>query len=1081
MTRNSFFKNSKSKFVLILLMIGVLCFSLFSVACNNSSSTDDDFPSYTYTEKDDGDISNPTFAFGTLSTELTAFPKTSVTGWTKSVDTNAKSLSSSYGIVNVSESGWEELMNALYKNDNVKAFATSQKSESGFALSDTEIKQEVKNSEKYNPDGDEDYTPTKEEIQEYVIDKYFKNVTDTATAQSDWLFANPGTRPGATDKVVYMLNNYSKSGELGSGSAQKITSSSEITLNKGEYGKISVWVKTQNLFDKNIYNTNYNANIRLINTFNGTTQSEYAITNIVADDWTEYVVYVKADEHFDCTIKLALGLGYGLTGSTEGTVYFDDIEFTHLDQEAFENATNGISADSENNFVYNAKQKTTVDAENLSVVGDATNGYKMSGYAYYNMSFENYLDSNADTATYFNTLYPVEQHGFTTSNTGESGDKLNDITPTIADVTTDLPYDGATARKITLEKQSYTFNWSSDKFKVGCEEYAYVSFFVKNQLSKLGSTDVTINVIDVNPENSTDYNINAAVASVAVNDDWQKVDLVIKNNFAADKTDDNGNPYPERTFKIQLVIGPSDVASTTQPYEYATGSVSISSLTIATGTLIKEDDATEAEERLYDLYSMFSSSASATISLYRGRDNDYTETTDTETYPLVCAPNDFGSILNYPTNVKGYNGIVANHFYVKEDADNVEKDTNTRTRGDVNGNYAGLINTKYLGNYNIDGLSTALNYTSPKDEENIQPIMIYNKVANHYGYVGEANTIAVSSYAKVSVTLRVVDDAVAYLYLVDVTNNAKEILTFRDFTDVDGNEHDGEQMKLMLKVDKDVMGNKNWITVNFYVATGASSKNFRVEVWNGGRDGGQNTASQGFVFVKDIAVTTSGAFTESSRQPDTFSVSGNPLFEIGKSNLNNLYSYERQLTELEEKYNSEKSGSSNDVSYSPNYVWAQNDTTIYAIYNTIDPVEVDPYENEETEDSVSEGCTAETDPSTFWLSFSSILLGVALVIAILMLFIKNIRRRRKANASDAKSHYKVVSRVKTKKDLAKKAKNVEVEEIVEDEQQTEDTIEENSDVQEENDETAEKTEEALDSYVYGDVEVFGEDGNDKKD
>ena len=83
-------KNSKSKLILVLLLISVLCLSLFSVACNKE---DDDAnnkaPSFSYTQTDDGDISNPTFNYGTLDTELKNFPKTSVTGWSRSKDTNS--------------------------------------------------------------------------------------------------------------------------------------------------------------------------------------------------------------------------------------------------------------------------------------------------------------------------------------------------------------------------------------------------------------------------------------------------------------------------------------------------------------------------------------------------------------------------------------------------------------------------------------------------------------------------------------------------------------------------------------------------------------------------------------------------------------------------------------------------------------------------------------------------------------------------------------------------------------------------------------------------------------------------------
>ena len=99
---------------------------------------------------------------------------------------------------------------------------------------------------------------------------------------------------------------------------------------------------------------------------------------------------------------------------------------------------------------------------------------------------------------------------------------------------------------------------------------------------------------------------------------------------------------------------------------------------------------------------------------------------------------------------------------------------------------------------------------------------------------------------------------------------------------------------------------------------------------------------------------------------------------------------------------------------------------VYGVFNNLEVNETDPYdsitEEEETEES---GCAAETNPANFWLSFSSILLAVVLLGAIIMLFIKNIRRRRKSNESDAKSHYKITSRTKVSK--AKKVKKVEIE------------------------------------------------------
>ena len=120
MTSKNLFKNSKTKLLLILLMISVLCFSLFAVACNKDEE-ESKLPDYTYTQADDEFISNSSFAYGVLDTELTKFPKTAPTGWSKSKDSHSDigTSTAKSGTINVTEDGWKELLNALYKDANI--------------------------------------------------------------------------------------------------------------------------------------------------------------------------------------------------------------------------------------------------------------------------------------------------------------------------------------------------------------------------------------------------------------------------------------------------------------------------------------------------------------------------------------------------------------------------------------------------------------------------------------------------------------------------------------------------------------------------------------------------------------------------------------------------------------------------------------------------------------------------------------------------------------------------------------------------------------------------------------------------
>ena len=367
--------------------------------------------------------------------------------------------------------------------------------------------------------------------------------------------------------------------------------------------------------------------------------------------------------------------------------------------------------------------------------------------------------------------------------------------------------------------------------------------------------------------------------------------------------------------------------------------------------------------------------------------------------------------------------------------------------------------------------------------------MIYNKDASSYGYIGNSYTLSASSYAKISLDVRVYDKASAYIYIVDVSESTKNVMTFEDFTvnamgkqTVDKDtEIKGEDYKLAIKIDSETVkkvGNGGWVNVQFYVASGASAKNFRVEMWNGARD--ESAKSQGYVFFNNVNVSTSASNFEPDRWQNAFDKSGNPLFDAGEDSFSELIMYQQELTEIENQWNREPNKT--DIAYDANYVWAKNDYMIYAVYNTIDAVEVNPYENEVEEDEPETEETQTTDRSTFWLSFSSILLGVVLVLSIIALFIKNFLRRRRRNASDAKSHYTIVSRTKkNKREKAKKEKLAKKYDYDENEDEIdEDAIENVQDEQPTVEDVEESTtEETLDSYVYGEVQDFGKEDENK--
>ncbi|MBQ3115677.1 MAG: hypothetical protein IJC07_01475 [Clostridia bacterium] len=1076
MTRNNNVNKSKWKTLLTLLLISLLCFAfLLASACGKDDEKKEEefkIPSFNYSEPtDESTVRNSNFAWAVEDYAFSDMPKTSVTGWSRSSDNLMTSTSAKSGVINVSDTAWGKVAKNLYDHSYFYDYFWVM-----YDMDDTKIADAMK----ADPDWAEKPVSTSNKkaffIENYInSDKPFEFENKTVDKNT---FGNPGKYSPDADDNVYMLNNYLSKSSVGLGTAQSIKSDSDIVLEKGGYGKVTVWVKTQNVGGSYADTDSAGATIYLTNSLNKESQADFGIFNIIAEDWTQFTIYVKADDNYETTFSINLGLGYDKFSATEGTAYFDDVVFTPLTAEEFanENTTNAVSKV----VKFNSEDAIKVLDTDLGKTVDGTTRIATAWPVVYSCSIyddlkgESYLvDSGLNFTSQYTTSNKTDKDG-----NAISGGRFDTDHKTIA-ATTSLdssvfPYE-ASATQVKLTNASYTIDIGSktQTLKVKPGEYAYVEFYVKNQLSKLSDTTITIDLYDIKGDVIKKRPALATITETS--DEWAKVSIIVNNNFT----------IGEREFYLSVVIGPTDVASATYVADYANGEVSLTYPNVAFG-IIEQYDENGNETANYQYYSLFSSSASATTSLYAGSPSDSQESTESQTvYDLTVAPSDLGSIESRPATPKGYQGIVADHFYVKEDSKN--RDVNTSKT-------AGLINTKYLSNYTmLPNLATALGFNT--GDEDIQPLVIYNPTPAHYGYVSQSYTINKNAKAKVEVTLRVVDDAKAYIYLVNTGNADKKVMTFGDFTanvnnkgeDIsNGKQYNGEDLKLFFEVDKNTMNGEDWITVEFFVANGVNAKDFRVEVWNGGRDNGEQTASTGYVFVSSIKVSASADF-KTPTWKEAFTVEGNPLYDVGMSEFaeGNLILYKQELTDIEKQYNDEYD---DDVTYSPSYIWAKNDTFVYAVYNTIEPDVENPYDKiVEEEEEDTKGCkkSEEDNPASFWLSFSSILLGATLFLALLALVVKNIRRRRKANRSDAKSHYKITSRTKGKAKAEKKSWFARLKEKYADEEEEEveqaELVEEQPEEEEiEQQEEQSAEEQTLDEYVYGDVQDFGESEENEK-
>ncbi len=1040
MTKNGTMTKLKSFLILTLAVISIFCLSIFTLtACNKEDKTDD--TTYTKVETDTAEINNGSFEFGSADVKLSAFPQSSATGWSSSVDNSASSSVIKSGIISTTEEGFKALLENLYADNDFVNFTAKK-----FGFDVDAIKTQI---ETENP------TFTSKEINE-KLKELLLNGKDDGDSHIKYIenFANPGTHNGADGSKIYMLNNYRDAKKYYNfGTAQKLTSSSTINLEAGSYGKISVWVKTAYIEGSN----KSGANIRLSTTVNSVTQDTYAVYGIRDTEWTNYSIYVKADDNYACTVKVILGLGFGNGNSsfaedyTEGTAYFDDVTFTKLTATEY---AQELGSKTEN--------KTTVSYSS-STSSNTVFVEKSNDVLLYDLDISTDIEN-----TYFTKINPTDLtvvDGFTTSNTdGRTsisilGEANSSATSPIID-TTGIKLNG-------LKNAAYMLEIDHSAFSVTPEGYVFVSFKISNELARYDTNGISVFVKDYKGSESQLTTVKSYIES----GEETVCNILIKNNF-------NTIKYPDsRLFKIVIYVGPYDFSNKLNASDFATGNVVLSDFKIASGKTyqyvrtyngdtytVSNTEKTEG----YKYYTIFSQKATATVSLFAGETGDY-NSSSTNTYVFSSAPSDIGSITTKPAVVNNYLGVPADHAYIKTNSTNYSvNDSET----------AGLINTKFLSNYSMlpDVQSAIGSY-----QKDIQPIVIYNPTTSAYGFIGDEMAISANTYYTVSVKVRVVGNAKAYIYLVDASSVNKDIITINTLTNTDGygyiTKTQPVEHKLMRVIDSSMMqttgDNRGWLTVNFYVATGKTPKNVRLEVWNGGRDNATETQSQGYVFFDDVA--TSNAFTEPSDWTTAFTNTSSILYQSAltdNSIISSAVLYQRELDSKEIAYNKTVS-SDEKISYPAKYIYAENKSTVYAIYNTIDPVSVDPTPSSDEEDT--QNCSS-VNSSTFWLQFSSILLIVVLIFALIALVVKTVVSRKRANKNDAKSYYTVKSRYSKPKTQNTDNNNVTKEKIDETETTEETSEDEVTEISEENEEGIDNTteEQNLDEYVYNDVQDFGE-------
>ncbi len=219
--------------------------------------------------------------------------------------------------------------------------------------------------------------------------------------------------------------------------------------------------------------------------------------------------------------------------------------------------------------------------------------------------------------------------------------------------------------------------------------------------------------------------------------------------------------------------------------------------------------------------------------------------------------------------------------------------------------------------------------------------------------------------------------------------------------------------------------NGAWETVTFHLHAGVTAKNFRLEVWNGNRDGDTNPKGS-YVLFDGNQVDDSTDETWTDRMDGVISEvldANDWTDEEFKENyadvLYNAYSFYDSAKFL--RYNADLDENELTSSYDDfdptdktlyteivSYMRADLDgaTTVFLDYAQTDKdvaVDVEPSEDEDEDDDTTD--TTNDDGMNVWLLISSLVIAIALIVAVVALILrKAFAKARRAKARAAAAH-----------------------------------------------------------------------------
>ncbi len=789
-------RNTNTSKKLLALLLSVMTMSSVAglAACkddntNNSSSSSSSSSS---TVKDDGEIKNAGFENDTLKDSTII--GTSVTNWSRAVNStgsgSALSSKSASGVIDTADSAW----NTLTKN-NVSDIDKLTEAQAQSKWADMSIRDKLEFYEAWeDADSDNDADDL----------SFYESFNIDAEDLPEANMANPRThdwKEGETNdntKILMIHNEYSSSSYKSVGTAQKYTSSSNVTVKAGTSAKFSVWVKTADLTTSDSYGNEQKqvgtgAYISVTNTLGGSNLDPLVIENIDTENmtgledtngWVNYQFYLQSADYADTTFTIVLGLGKGggsdRSGYVNGYAFFDDIEFSALTNEEYKAETDKLAV----NELF--KVSHDIDADNRKVDASKNNAFKAYAIDYEGSASTNALDALTGTTAAPTTeqrngkLYTAvkeSEHPFNkdaaTDNDvktyqglgiSTTDDKADVFTPNELKAITDNEFVQAVYDKnfkdgefvaddqdvlllLSTNGAAYTAK-APNVYELDKDEYMGISFFVKTSALN-GNTGAGVSLVN--------YTTKTAIASI----DTTTLAMTDLNNDGEDDYDgwlqcfffvSNETDEDNLQFTLEFTYGSTTVIDTTSNSYYAGYAM-----------------FTNFEQYTFANEKAFKCAGSGTYAKVVSLVTDETDANGNNGFDEVAGV-PTNAIENGFANPKNYKGVYSNSAYVNS------KNTDTTVYGHTS---AGLLNAEHEANYTgyltklANTMAVNATWADVFGKDSTQPLVIYNETAGlPYGYIGTTKELAAASYSTIS--LRVKSNATTNIYLIDTADETRE-------------------------------------------------------------------------------------------------------------------------------------------------------------------------------------------------------------------------------------------------------------------------------------------------------------------